>query len=601
MITQSLSPLLEKRKLGAFSIILFMLTACEEPSAPELTVQGKDMKEALLSPPDQRAVIPLDQSAPRMIDQHFPDIGPPDLGPTSRWQTGANLRVNEVIELPEESKVIGVSAHGALIEHAGHLQWRSPTGTLPEALYISGFTDFTVTSEHDQGLEDGALSDAGLPVDGGKDLGHGEAESGRWMIDAQGLYLPLPQLPEGMPELDRCLAPLSLSQHPIPLSLVYPNQIWTLHGLDWRRLDELEVQGPLYEVIEGPEGPLIDSRGGIIEWRTAGWSLVPISPLEERAALRVAPWESGDRFAFWRLAAGEVQALFDNALWRHESWRGVAITGSADGLYALSEGETGTWQLSRSDGAAPWKPFTLPSELSAPRAIYGHWAAPGLWIIDEEGRLWRGNHQELSFVEGLAPLTEGARLWVDDRGWVTVADEQRISTVSPGRGLAAVGVDEPFRGTAGGEVLFQPDEPEEIDRFEVALADDPLEALSGPPWRYEIVADREHPGGVYPLRARVTYRDGEIIERRWEITLEAPISWEADIEPIFLTDCARCHDERAGAARVLSSPAEWTAQLDLILDQVRSGAMPIGAPALSGEEVSLIERWRDDGLLETWP
>jgi hypothetical protein len=75
------------------------------------------------------------------------------------------------------------------------------------------------------------------------------------------------------------------------------------------------------------------------------------------------------------------------------------------------------------------------------------------------------------------------------------------------------------------------------------------------------------------------------------------VTWSGDLLPIFDRSCATCHDGRGGA-RDLSMPALWINDIEDIILVTDEGSMPIGLPALSTDEVSLIQRWRDDGFPE---
>jgi len=87
-------------------------------------------------------------------------------------------------------------------------------------------------------------------------------------------------------------------------------------------------------------------------------------------------------------------------------------------------------------------------------------------------------------------------------------------------------------------------------------------------------------------------------------------TWKADVEPLSMAYCAGCHgpiDYFVEEELYLDSPAQWEANIDLILAAVKVDAdgikvMPLGKDPLSPEEQLLIKYWKLGGfLLESLP
>ena len=80
---------------------------------------------------------------------------------------------------------------------------------------------------------------------------------------------------------------------------------------------------------------------------------------------------------------------------------------------------------------------------------------------------------------------------------------------------------------------------------------------------------------------------------------EAPPTFCDDIEPMYQTDCARCHHagEDAGASD-LSQFEHWRDQYDMIYALLRAQAMPKDtAGVLSGGSLYLLQRWHEGGMI----
>ncbi|HCP46887.1 MAG TPA: hypothetical protein DIU15_12650, partial [Deltaproteobacteria bacterium] len=82
-----------------------------------------------------------------------------------------------------------------------------------------------------------------------------------------------------------------------------------------------------------------------------------------------------------------------------------------------------------------------------------------------------------------------------------------------------------------------------------------------------------------------------------------PPTWTDDIEPLFQAECGLCHRAEQGSVTVgggrpLDTLVAWQADIDLILEVLEDGRMPLNNPSLSGDDIRTIEDWRAGGFLE---
>ena len=71
-------------------------------------------------------------------------------------------------------------------------------------------------------------------------------------------------------------------------------------------------------------------------------------------------------------------------------------------------------------------------------------------------------------------------------------------------------------------------------------------------------------------------------------------TWESDIKPLYEVHCALCHG--GSTYTLLDEKDLWVDRIEMIMDQVQSGAMPQDAPSLSIDQISIIQLWMDGGF-----
>ena len=77
-----------------------------------------------------------------------------------------------------------------------------------------------------------------------------------------------------------------------------------------------------------------------------------------------------------------------------------------------------------------------------------------------------------------------------------------------------------------------------------------------------------------------------------------PPGWAEDVEPLFLAHCEQCHGA-TGFAHPMFTRDIWIEEIDLILTNVSTGAMPLPPnPPLGEVDIQRIEAWQDAGFPE---
>ena len=71
-------------------------------------------------------------------------------------------------------------------------------------------------------------------------------------------------------------------------------------------------------------------------------------------------------------------------------------------------------------------------------------------------------------------------------------------------------------------------------------------------------------------------------------------TWTDHIEPIYVEKCSACHD--GASETVLEQPEQWSSRIDLLLDKVISGEMPLTGEKLTNSEIALIQAWAAGGF-----
>lgn len=105
--------------------------------------------------------------------------------------------------------------------------------------------------------------------------------------------------------------------------------------------------------------------------------------------------------------------------------------------------------------------------------------------------------------------------------------------------------------------------------------------------------------GAHVLEIRVRYDDGTLdATRRIAFSSRAVVTWTGDIQPLYVAQCARCHGPAGPSPTRLDTRADWMARSVSILDNVRTGRMPLGGPMLPGGDIARVALWVENGFPE---
>lgn len=301
----------------------------------------------------------------------------------------------------------------------------------------------------------------------------------------------------------------------------------------------------------------------------------------------------------WVAGAGGLAAL-DTASWQTVAWHrrveaSALAVDSAGLLWAIEDGD-----LWVADAAG---------ELSRARldeALVGLAASPsaaGVWALGES-TLYRGEDGALTPLEPDENLDsldriDPSALRVDALGRLVGRDDSGAWRAGTGPVVLVLGLDdgEQIEGTLS--LRLVPTRPEDVTAL-AAEIDGAALAVSGDAtdgWSAELVASDWLDGAEHALSATATYVDGAVVDsepvRFLSVDL-GTVTWAGQIEPLFQDNCEICH---GGASETqLDSAEAWISSIELILDNVRSGAMPLGRDPLSDLQISMIEAWQDGGF-----
>lgn len=251
-----------------------------------------------------------------------------------------------------------------------------------------------------------------------------------------------------------------------------------------------------------------------------------------------------------------------------------------------------------------------------------------LHILKGDGRLNRvllgGRLEEVTAIEGIEQLLPGAHeVWLrGDGGWFRARGpdyrpleglEGRIlGAGGPGALLVAldstlarahdalfvaIDVEDGERLEEPRQLTVQPLFPEDVAAVEATLAGSPLEVTATAPWRLT-VDPAMGPLGRQTLEVSVRYRDAKPVARvaRSLVLAGAVPTWTNTVAPLYESSCALCHGA-SSSARQLSTREAWIEEIDLIIENVTAGRMPLPpARELTPSEVAALVAWRNGGF-----
>ncbi|MCO4769145.1 MAG: cytochrome c [Deltaproteobacteria bacterium] len=354
-------------------------------------------------------------------------------------------------------------------------------------------------------------------------------------------------------------------------------RVWTGEGLATSAVSEL---------LGGPPTSVRD-RGGEL-WLQTPAELHRVAdgrvdrirfgdqPVDKAFALGATP--DGKTVLWARHKAGVLGMLI-------EGWETVDHrTGlPADMLAADSEGNL--WALAGSalwwrsvEGA--WARFDVDEPVLAVSADPG---APGAWVQTESSLLHARGETLIDTGRSYSGV-----LRVDDLGRLLVPTASGVERLALDRGVAVRGVQHGERLANAVTIELFPSRLGVVTDLTATLDGEPVALEDG---RFRLELEGLSTLDSHTLSAHAVWDDGgeaDSLPLTFSIDPIGNVTWANDIEPLYLEECARCHDGDTDTR--LDTPALWEEQIDDVLFNVRSGAMPIGDP-LNDAQIAAIEAW----------
>ncbi|MCA9555663.1 MAG: cytochrome c, partial [Myxococcales bacterium] len=294
--------------------------------------------------------------------------------------------------------------------------------------------------------------------------------------------------------------------------------------------------------------------------------------------------------ALWLACQGSVYGLVPNGdqLQGHPQPQvSDVVSLAADGKGALwiVNGSGGVWSRSK-DGA--WRPHDFATGVLRVAAAQ---QAEEVWFETMDG-LWVYDQAEFRPVLGVS----GTLLAALDPGRALISSAQGTLRIATRRRVDLVGLDDGALLSAPTEVLIYPLEPAAVVSVTASVDEQPIAVQAG----LRILLDpADLADGTHTLTVTADYGAEQVqASLRFSRYAGPPPTWLDDVQPLFTARCALCHGAQ-GSARRLDSATIWAEQIDSILDNVRTGRMPLPPnPSLTPEEVARVEGWAAAGFPE---
>ena len=354
--------------------------------------------------------------------------------------------------------------------------------------------------------------------------------------------------------------------------------------------------GPSSLLVGDDDDLWLASASGLYLWRSGVlFELDATGFGTSNAALAWGPDPNGEgSLGLWVAAEGSLYFLRPQG----DSFSAEYVRGGDTTPAVAVDGHLSVWGvvdglLHRRDSAGSWDWF----ELSAPvSSVAGAQGSLSTWLSTEE-ELWHYGHDGWSSTNQFGRLES-----VDGAGRALVATETGLERVWAGRPLLLFGHED------GEKLDFAVDlslvaAPVGVSPRSFAVTVDGVSLLveEGPLVRLDPI---DFSDGPHELIAEAHYRSGVVSEAKLYFTVGdfvAP-TWSEDIQPVHQKYCTPCHDPE-GSGHLMFTAAAWEAEIDLILNSVESGAMPLNndtnptIDAVSPTESQLIRAWAAGGFL----
>jgi hypothetical protein len=339
-------------------------------------------------------------------------------------------------------------------------------------------------------------------------------------------------------------------------------------------------------------------------------------PVHQLLAVGDALWLAADELLRWR--DGELTALAPEDLPTANAVLAPARLPEGDGVFVLSTGTL--YALVEQVAFRAWVEPVVPTAMATD-------AAGTLWAATDDGLMRRrpdGPWEELLFdepVQALFGRDDRSEVWLQGERLVRF-DGSEFRELEPalplhaldglGRALVLDGepqrlsIDRPLlvRGAPDGTLAepatltLHPTLPDAVVSLSATI-DGGRRSLERP-WSLEL-DPLDFAEGPHRVELRVRYADrDEPVDHSVSFgvgTFEAP-TWTDDVLPLHRAKCAECHDP-GGTARLLSTPQQWAAEIDLVLANVEQDLMPLPPnEPLSPAEIQRIIGWAASGFPE---
>jgi len=301
---------------------------------------------------------------------------------------------------------------------------------------------------------------------------------------------------------------------------------------------------------------------------------------------------SGSR-ALWVAVGDDLYALTTDST-QVSAWsvrRDGAVTSLAvDGTSSLWIVMNGDLQVRAPDGRWAWYRLPVPAA-----TIVASPDAADVWIETTDGALWHSAGGAFRAVEGVPPhdarsAGPGGALWV--------YGASGIDRLRPRHDVTLHGIAEDGVVSTAVEVPIEPELAAHVTTIAAAIDGAPLAVLDAPSrvvltpdglnaGRHELVVDVAYDDGTLPAATHLHF-----------IAVTEPLTWTGDIQPIFTERCAACHGPAGPSPTRLDSSDAWRWNIDLILDNVRAGRMPLVGGPLDPVTIGKIEAWAATGFAE---
>ncbi len=306
--------------------------------------------------------------------------------------------------------------------------------------------------------------------------------------------------------------------------------------------------------------------------------------------------EQGDSFVTWQ-EAGALDALALAVDGVDDLW--AVLSGDGD----AARGTAGDVRRRLPDGTWQW--FRLAER---PRELVTG-ASADVWLRSGEDPP-RLLHQVLDTwsevqIDGASPLgPDDTLVGADPAGRVLVRGPTGLRRVSVGRPIVTLGLEDGQALTGLTTVTLVPTLASGVTSVTASLDGVPAPltgSAEGDPDGWSLLLDPvQLADGAHELALVVEWGDGHpAVEQSLFFSVGAfdPPTWSGDIAQLHAGYCARCHSANGGA-HLLDTRARWEDEVEGILSNVISGAMPISGDKLDTDQIRAIELWRAGGFPE---